>query len=98
MGCPLGSYDDLLEVPKPVGVSMIAYVDDVTIVIESSSRADIERKATTVLTVVSEWRISNRLTDWIFLPDPECSMRYVLARELARALERGLLCQNRPGA
>ncbi|CAK1591435.1 unnamed protein product [Parnassius mnemosyne] len=52
MGCPQGSVlgptlwnvlmDDLLRLPLPEGVTMTAYADDVTILIESETRAGIE--------------------------------------------------------
>lgn len=72
MGCPQGSVlgptlwnlllDDLLRLPKPDGVTVVAYADDVTLVIEASSRASIEHKCSTVLHSVSEWGTRNRLT------------------------------------
>ncbi|KAJ2937435.1 hypothetical protein O0L34_g18626 [Tuta absoluta] len=71
MGCPQGSVlgptlwnlllNDALLLPKPEGVHLIAYADDVTILIEASSRAEIERKASSVLTAISDWGTRNRL-------------------------------------
>lgn len=83
MGCPQGSVlgptlwnlllNDVLLLPKPEGVHLIAYADDVTVVIEASSRADIERKSGTVLSAISEWGIRNRLG---FAPGKSLTMTY----------------------
>lgn len=44
--------NDLLQLPRLDGVSMVVYADDVTIVIEAPSRASIERKASTIFAAV----------------------------------------------
>lgn len=83
MGCPQGSVlgptlwnillNDLLLLPRPGGVHLIAYADDVTILIEASSRADIERKADVMLKEVSGWGSRNRLR---FSPAKSLTMTY----------------------
>ncbi|GBP96675.1 Putative 115 kDa protein in type-1 retrotransposable element R1DM [Eumeta japonica] len=37
--------DDLLRLPFPAGVKTVAYADDVTVLVEASSRAEIERRS-----------------------------------------------------
>lgn len=83
MGCPQGSVlgptlwnlliNDLLLLPCPEGVHLLAYADDVTIVIEASSRAQIERNAQSVLAAISEWGSRNRLE---FSPGKSLTMTY----------------------
>lgn len=83
MGCPQGSVlgptlwnlllNDLLLLPRPEGVHLIAYADDVTVVIEASSRAEIERNAAIVLRAITEWGGRNRLG---FSPGKTFTMTY----------------------
>ncbi|CAK1585737.1 unnamed protein product [Parnassius mnemosyne] len=71
MGCSQGSVlgptlwnvlmDDLLRLPLPEGVATTAYADDVTILIESGTRAGIESRARVTLDLVREWGLRNRL-------------------------------------
>lgn len=71
MGCPQGSVlgptlwnlllNDILQLPLPEGVHSIAYADDVTIVIEATSRAELERHADFTLRAISDWGARNRL-------------------------------------
>lgn len=70
MGCPQGSVlgptlwnillDDLLAL-SPEGVEMVAYADDVTVLVRGDSRAAIERRADAVLGLVAGWAGRNRL-------------------------------------
>lgn len=72
MGCPQGSVlgpavwnlhlDNLLEWPMPEGVEMVAYADDVTLIIEANSRRDIENKAAGALVQIEKWGDLNKLT------------------------------------
>lgn len=83
MGCPQGSVlgptlwnlllNDLLLLPRPEGVHLIAYADDVTIAIEASSRAEIERNAATMLERITEWGARNRLG---FSPGKSLTLTY----------------------
>nr|CAX36788.1 hypothetical protein [Papilio dardanus] len=71
MGCPQGSVlgptlwnllmNDLLLLPLPEGVTMVAYADDISILIEANSRARIESKDKATLTLVRDWGERNRL-------------------------------------
>ncbi|GBP88565.1 Retrovirus-related Pol polyprotein from type-1 retrotransposable element R1 [Eumeta japonica] len=71
MGCPQGSVlgptlwnvlmDDLLRLPLPDGVRIVAYADDVSVLIGAESRIGIETKARDTLRLISEWGGRNRL-------------------------------------
>ncbi|CAK1550988.1 unnamed protein product [Leptosia nina] len=71
MGCPQGSVlgptlwnilvDDLLRMAVPTGVTLVAYADDVTVLVEANSRAEIERKAAATLELAVQWGERNRL-------------------------------------
>lgn len=90
MGCPQGSVlgptlwnlllNDILLLPFPEGVTLIAYADDVTVVIEASSRAQIERKAGSALEAIAEWGGRNRLSF-----SPAKSMTMTCKGQFARA-------------
>ena len=83
MGFPQGSVlgptlwnimlDDLLRSPLSPGVELIAYADDVTILIESQSRRGIEDAASRVLDTVYEWGVRNRL---VFSPEKSLAMTF----------------------
>ncbi|GBP96302.1 Retrovirus-related Pol polyprotein from type-1 retrotransposable element R1 [Eumeta japonica] len=71
MGCPQGSVlgptlwnlllSDVFRLPMPGGCRLIAYADDVTAVIGGDSRAELERKGNTLLSLLAEWGRRNRL-------------------------------------
>lgn len=46
--------DDLMRAPLPGGVGMVAYADDVTILIEAPSRSVIEAAAAAALSTTSD--------------------------------------------
>lgn len=46
--------DDLMRAPLPGGVGMVAYADDVTILIEAPSRSVIEAAAAEALSTTSD--------------------------------------------
>ncbi|GBP63882.1 Retrovirus-related Pol polyprotein from type-1 retrotransposable element R1 [Eumeta japonica] len=81
MGCPQGSVlgpalwnvllDDLLRLPFPAGVKTVAYADDVTVLVEASSRAEIERRSAQALDLMQDWGRRNRLA---FAPAKSCTM------------------------
>ncbi|CAK1553808.1 unnamed protein product [Leptosia nina] len=39
----------------PTGVTLVAYADDVTVLVEANSRAEIERKAAATLELAVQW-------------------------------------------
>ncbi|GBP28873.1 Retrovirus-related Pol polyprotein from type-1 retrotransposable element R1 2 [Eumeta japonica] len=81
MGCPQGSVlgpalwntllDDLLGLPFPAGVKTVAYADDVTVLVEAPSRAEIERRSNAALDLMQKWGGRNRL---MFSPAKSCTM------------------------
>ncbi|GBP23613.1 Retrovirus-related Pol polyprotein from type-1 retrotransposable element R1 [Eumeta japonica] len=81
MGCPQGSVlgltlwnvllDDLLRLPFPAGVKVVAYADDVTVLVEAPSRSEIEGRSQAALNLIREWGGRNRLS---FSPTKSCSM------------------------
>lgn len=70
-GCPQGSvlgpylwnvgFDDFLTIPVPDNCQITAYADDGLLLIESNTRAQVERKAEACLTLVEEWGKRNKL-------------------------------------
>ncbi|GBP65858.1 Retrovirus-related Pol polyprotein from type-1 retrotransposable element R1 [Eumeta japonica] len=81
MGCPQGSVlgpalwnvlmDDLLRLPFPAGIKVVAYADDLTVLVEAPSRSEIERRSRVALDLIREWGGRNRLE---FSPAKSCSM------------------------
>ncbi|GBP52915.1 Putative 115 kDa protein in type-1 retrotransposable element R1DM [Eumeta japonica] len=63
--------DDLLRLPFPAGVKTVAYADDVTVLVEASSRAEIERRSAQALDLMQDWGRRNRLA---FAPAKSCTM------------------------
>lgn len=72
MGCPQGSVlgptlwnvlmDDLLALPQGIeGTEMVAYADDVTVLVRGDSRAQLERRAHAVLGLAEGWASRNKL-------------------------------------
>ncbi|KAA5654924.1 hypothetical protein F3G58_32000, partial [Pseudomonas aeruginosa] len=72
MGCPQGSVlgptlwnvllDDLLALPQGgEGTEMVAYADDVTVLVRGDSRAQLERRAHAVLGLAEGWASRNQL-------------------------------------
>ncbi|KAI5712843.1 hypothetical protein M8J75_011670 [Diaphorina citri] len=71
-GCPQGSIlgpefwnlvvADLLMIPLPVGVNLLAYADDVAVTIEGNTRVELERKAATVTSELERWMELNQLS------------------------------------
>ncbi|GBP97353.1 Retrovirus-related Pol polyprotein from type-1 retrotransposable element R1 [Eumeta japonica] len=81
MGCPQGSVlgpalwnvlmDDLLRLPFPAGIKVVAYADDLTVLVEAPSRSEIERRSHVALDLIREWGGRNWLE---FSPAKSCSM------------------------
>ncbi|KAI5748772.1 hypothetical protein M8J76_001812 [Diaphorina citri] len=71
-GCPQGSIlgpefwnlvvADLLMIPLPVGVNLLAYADDVAVTIEGNTRVELERKAAAVTSELERWMELNQLS------------------------------------
>ncbi|CAB3251734.1 unnamed protein product [Arctia plantaginis] len=65
MGCPQGSvlgpylwnigFDDFLAIPIPSGCILNAYADDGLLLVESDTRAGLERSANRCLNLISQW-------------------------------------------
>ncbi|CAB3252543.1 unnamed protein product [Arctia plantaginis] len=72
MGCPQGSvlgpylwnigFDDFLAIPIPSGCTLNVYADDGLLLVESDTRAGLERLANRCLNLISQWGERNRLT------------------------------------
>ncbi|GBP31136.1 Putative 115 kDa protein in type-1 retrotransposable element R1DM [Eumeta japonica] len=63
--------DDLLRLPFPTGVKTVAYADDVTVLVEASSRAEIDRRSAQALDLMQDWGRRSRLA---FAPAKSCNM------------------------
>ncbi|MGL4197875.1 MAG: reverse transcriptase domain-containing protein, partial [Allorhizobium sp.] len=72
MGCPQGSvlgpllwnvlFDDIFAVQLPVGCSVVAYADDVTLLIEADKRVDLQFAARDALDALLSWSVGMGLT------------------------------------
>ncbi|GBP91136.1 Copia protein [Eumeta japonica] len=63
--------DDLLGLPFLAGVKTVTYADDVTVLVEAPSRAEIERRSNAALDLMQKWGERNRL---MFSPANSCTM------------------------
>ena len=81
MGCPQGSVlgpalwnvlmDDVLRLDLPDGCDLMAYADDLTLIVKGGSRAEIESRSCESLRLIADWGVRNRLT---FSPHKTVSM------------------------
>lgn len=71
MGCPQGSvlgptlwnvlFDDLLRLPLPEGCTLVAYADDLFLLVSGGNRTEVERKAEECLRRILKWGEMNKL-------------------------------------
>lgn len=65
LGCPQGSiasptlwnllYDGVLAIPRPPGVSLTAYADDLAVSVVGKTPSELEDKANSTLAVINDW-------------------------------------------
>jgi hypothetical protein len=70
-GCPQGSvlgpllwnilFDDVLGSPLPNGCDLIAYADDLLLLVSADTRASIETKSNEALSTIGEWGANSKL-------------------------------------
>lgn len=79
--------DDLLRLPLSAGVSLVAYADDVTVLVEARSRSEIEVRARDALCLIEGWGTRDRLE---FASAKSCTMtlRGRLQRSLVIRMEQ----------